>query len=111
MQSAQKKAEFDEFTEKTGKHRAEEEVFVFPVTVAQRRFWMLDQLKPGNPALNFPLSARLEGRVDRAGLERTINKIIRRHEILRTTFCTVEGEVVQVIHPELTTCLDWHDVS
>ena len=95
----------------TSNGSAAEEVFVFPPTAAQRRFWMLDQLKPGNPALNFALSARLQGRVDLAALERTINEILRRHEVLRTTFRTVDGEVVQIIHPEKTTRLDLHDVT
>ena len=67
-----------------------EEVFVFPTTVAQRRFWLLDQLKPGNPALNVPLAARLKGRLDRATLAQAVNEIVRRHEILRTSFRTLD---------------------
>jgi non-ribosomal peptide synthetase component F/thioesterase domain-containing protein/acyl carrier protein len=90
---------------------ASEDVFVFPVTVAQRRFWMLDQLKPGNPGLNIPLGARLQGKVDRAILERTFNEIICRHEILRTSFRTVDGELMQVVHPIRTTVLGWDDLS
>jgi non-ribosomal peptide synthetase component F len=88
-----------------------EEVFVFPTTVGQRRFWLLDQLKPGNPALNVPLAARLKGRLDRAILERAINEIVRRHEILRTSFRTLDNEVVQVIHPQGSIRLDSYDVT
>ena len=38
-----------------------DDVFVFPATEAQRRFWLLDQLEPANPALNMPLALRLAG--------------------------------------------------
>jgi non-ribosomal peptide synthetase component F/thioesterase domain-containing protein len=88
-----------------------EEVFVFPTTEAQRRFWLLDQLKPGNPALNVPLAARLTGRLDRPILERTVNEILRRHEILRTSFRSLDHEVVQIIHPEKIITLDSHDIT
>jgi non-ribosomal peptide synthetase component F/thioesterase domain-containing protein/acyl carrier protein len=88
-----------------------EDVYVFATTLAQRRFWMLDRLKPGNPALNFALSARLQGRVDRAALQQAIHEIVQRHEILRTSFRTEGGEVVQVVHSQFSTGLDWHDVS
>ncbi len=88
-----------------------EEVFVFPTTVAQRRFWLLDQIEPGNPALNVPLAARLAGRLDRALIERAVNEIVRRHEILRTSFRMIEGEIMQVIHSERHIALDWYDIT
>ncbi len=88
-----------------------EDVFVFPTTVAQRRFWLLDQIEPGNPALNVPLAARLHGRLDRALLDRTVNEILRRHEILRTSFRMIDGKVVQVIHSERHITLGWYDIT
>lgn len=74
-----------------------EDVFIFPATVAQHRFWLLDQLQPGNPALNVPLAARLTGRLDEELIERTINEIVKRHEILRTSFQLREGELAQIV--------------
>lgn len=90
----------------------DEDVFVFPATAAQRRFWLLDQLVPGgNPALNIPLAVRLRGSLDLPALERAINEILRRHESLRTTFHSEKGQLLQVISPQATVPLPLVDVS
>ena len=76
----------------------DEEVFVFPATVAQRRFWVLDQMTPGgNASLNMPLAMHLRGRLDVRVLERAFNEIIVRHEVLRTVFQTQNGKLCQII--------------
>ena len=72
-----------------------------PLSFAQQRLWFLDQLDPGNPSYNIPLAVRLIGELDMAALERTLNEIVRRHEVLRTTFPTIAGKATQVIAPEL----------
>jgi thioesterase domain-containing protein len=78
-----------------------DEVFVFPATKAQSRFWLLDQLIPGgNPALNMPLAVRLTGRLDLGALEKSFNALLARHETLRTTFHCEQGQLRQVIAPE-----------
>jgi thioesterase domain-containing protein len=78
----------------------EEDVFVFPATAAQRRFWLLDQMTPGgNPALNIPLALRLHGTLDRAALTRSFAAVVQRHETLRTTFHDEKGRLCQVIVP------------
>ncbi|MRR31970.1 non-ribosomal peptide synthetase, partial [bacterium] len=87
------------------------EVFVFPTTPAQRRFWMLDQLKPGNSALNIPLAARLNGPLSIDALERSVNLVLQRHEILRTSYSVIDGEVAQLIHPFQSIQLDRYDIS
>ena len=73
-----------------------------PLSFAQQRLWFLEQLEPGSAAYNIPDAFRLSGPLDVAVLSRCLNEIIRRHEILRTTFHTVGGKPVQVIAPELT---------
>lgn len=81
----------------------EEDVFVFPATAAQRRFWTLDGMFPGgNPALNMPIALRLNGPLDHPALERALQEIIARHEALRTTFHLEGGQLSQVIAPALT---------
>lgn len=82
--------------------REEDDVFVFPATAAQRRFWMLDGMIPGgNPALNMPIALRLNGTLDRPALERALREIVSRHEALRTSFHVENARLSQVIAPEL----------
>ena len=57
-----------------------------PLSSAQERLWFLDQLEPDLTAYNMWLGARLSGPLDRRALERTVEEIIRRHEILRACY-------------------------
>lgn len=74
---------------------------VAPLSFAQQRLWFLDQLEPG-VAYNLPFALRLLGPLDVKRLEQCVNQIIKRHEILRTTFKQVAEQPVQVIAPRLT---------
>ena len=76
-----------------------------PLSFAQERLWFLDQLEPGNPFYNTPLALRLRGPLDTDALERSLNEVVRRHEALRTTFATADGQPVQLIAPSLTILL------
>jgi amino acid adenylation domain-containing protein/non-ribosomal peptide synthase protein (TIGR01720 family) len=82
----------------------------FPLSFAQERLWFLDQLLPGNPAYNIPLALQLSGRLDRAALERALNEIVRRHEILRTTFALHDGQPMQIVAPALHVPLPLEDL-
>src|SRR6267143_5099632 len=88
-----------------------EEVFVFPTSFAQERLWFLDQLVPGNAFYNVDQSLRLALPIDVKALEASINEIIRRHEILRTTFLEVAGEPKQIVHPSLKVAVSVVDLS
>src|SRR3569832_336549 len=72
---------------------------------------MVDQLEPGNPAYNLSGSIRLIGRLDVTALARGFNEIVRRHEILRTTFSTDGEQPVQVVAPELQVPLPVIDIG
>ncbi|QMS92029.1 amino acid adenylation domain-containing protein [Nostoc edaphicum CCNP1411] len=74
---------------------------VYPLSFAQQRLWFLDRLEPGNPAYNISLAVNLKGQLDINLLEQSLNEIIRRHETLRTTFTTVNGQPVQIIASSL----------
>ncbi|HEY7417391.1 MAG TPA: condensation domain-containing protein, partial [Ktedonobacteraceae bacterium] len=73
---------------------------IFPLSPAQQRLWLLDQLEPGNPTYNIPTSWHLHGSLDSAALERSLHALIQRHEILRATFVLMEGQPVQAIASE-----------
>ncbi|MGY0064535.1 amino acid adenylation domain-containing protein [Streptomyces sp. LZ34] len=72
------------------------------LSFAQRRLWFLDQMVPGSPAYNVPMSFRLRGRLRLDVVERGVNEIVRRHEALRTTFPSTDGEPWQEIAPHAT---------
>ncbi len=73
-----------------------------PLSFAQQRLWFLDQLESGTSLYNIPSAFYLRGTLNVPALEQTLNEILRRHEALRTSFLTVEGQAVQVIAPNLT---------
>jgi len=68
-----------------------------PLSFAQQRLWFLDRLEPGSAFYNVPTAVRLQGPLNIEALERTLSEIVRRHEVLRTTFSSGEREPVQVI--------------
>lgn len=76
-------------------------VVAFPVSFAQQRLWFLHQLEPGTALYNVPEAFDFAGPVDRVGLACCLNEVVRRHEALRTTFATVDGQPVQVVAPEV----------
>jgi len=69
-----------------------------PLSFAQERMWLLERLGPG-AAYHLPVALELEGELDAAALAAAVAEIARRHEVLRTTFRTLDGRPVQVIAP------------
>ncbi|MCG8364581.1 MAG: amino acid adenylation domain-containing protein, partial [Pseudanabaenales cyanobacterium] len=76
-----------------------------PLSFAQQRLWFLDQLEAGETPYNMTAAVRLTGRLNVAALDRVVQEIIQRHEILRTSFPMVDGAPCQVIVPSLTATL------
>ncbi|HEV2846704.1 MAG TPA: condensation domain-containing protein, partial [Thermoanaerobaculia bacterium] len=70
-----------------------------PLSFGQLRLWFLDRLEPGNVAYNVSSSIRLTGSLNVEALAAALGEIVRRHEVLRTTFLAKGGEPVQVVHP------------
>jgi acyl-CoA synthetase (AMP-forming)/AMP-acid ligase II len=83
---------------------------VMLASIAQERAWKVQDALPDLPFFNILYALRLTSAVDAVVLERSINEIVRRHEILRTTFAVVDGRHVQVIAPELTVPLRFDDL-
>ena len=68
------------------------------LSFGQERLWFLNELEPNNPAYHIPIVLSLIGPLHVAALEQSINEILRRHEVLRTTFQTVNGQPVQFVN-------------
>jgi amino acid adenylation domain-containing protein len=82
-----------------------------PLSFAQQRLWFLDKLEPNSAAYNLPSALRVEGPLDVAALERSLDEIIRRHEVLRTTFAIHDGEPAQLVAPHVRLRLPLIDLS
>jgi amino acid adenylation domain-containing protein/non-ribosomal peptide synthase protein (TIGR01720 family) len=72
-----------------------------PLSFGQERLWFLDQLEPGDPSYILPEVLRFDGALDVGVLARALSAIVARHEVLRTTFATVDGRPVPVIHDDV----------
>jgi len=82
-----------------------------PLSFAQQRLWFLDQYEPGSAVYNLSGALRLRGSLNVGALEQSLNEIIRRHEVLRTTFSMIQGEPVQVISPSGSVPLALLDIT
>jgi amino acid adenylation domain-containing protein len=82
-----------------------------PASFAQRRLWFVDQMEPANTAYNRPIPTRLRGPLDVDALTESLADIVRRHEVLRTTFQTENGQPVQVVHDEMPLACPLTDLS
>jgi amino acid adenylation domain-containing protein len=87
------------------------ESYTFPASFAQQRLWFLDQLDPGKSVYNMLYAVRLNSRLNVEALHQSLNEIVQRHESLRTTFATEEGQPIQVIAAKLQIELPIIDLS
>jgi amino acid adenylation domain-containing protein len=84
---------------------------LLPLSFAQARLWFLHQLDQDDAQYNMVDVMRLFGRVDAAALERAINTLIERHEVLRTTFTEDGGVPTQVVHSSAEVKLPVYDLN
>src|SRR3990172_11306166 len=68
-----------------------------PLSFAQQRLWFLDQIEPDSPLYNIPVAVRLSGALNIEALQKTLDAIVARHEVLRTTFVSVDGGPVRPV--------------
>jgi hypothetical protein len=71
----------------------------FPLSSAQERLWFLERLEPGLSVYLIPCALRLRGELHVGALQRALGEIVRRHDILRTTYSTLNNDPVQQISP------------
>ncbi len=73
-----------------------------PLSFSQQRLWFIDQLYHGSSFYNIPIAFHIKGHLNITALRRSLNEILKRHEIWRTTFKVINGEPIQEIVPNLT---------
>ncbi|MBW7477895.1 hypothetical protein K0T92_24705, partial [Paenibacillus oenotherae] len=78
----------------------------YPVSSAQRRMYILNQLEGAQTSYNMPGVYMVEGELDTKRMESALRELIRRHESLRTSFELAEGEPVQRVHAEVPFVLE-----
>ncbi|ALG07358.1 non-ribosomal peptide synthetase [Kibdelosporangium phytohabitans] len=82
-----------------------------PLSYAQQRLWFLNEFEPESTEYVTPLAVRLRGELDADVLSRALNRLVDRHESLRTTFGSVDGKGVQVVHAHVDVALPVIDVT
>ncbi|EEH23913.1 non-ribosomal peptide synthase [Burkholderia pseudomallei Pakistan 9] len=80
------------------------------LSLAQQRLWFLTQLEGVSEAYHMSGAVRLDGPLNREVLQRALNRIVMRHEALRTCFVREEGEPIQVIQPHADLTMSYHDL-
>ncbi|WP_230961076.1 condensation domain-containing protein, partial [Burkholderia cepacia] len=73
-----------------------------PLSLAQQRLWFLDRFEDTGAAYHIPGALRLRGTLDVDALRDTLDRIVQRHEALRTTFAATNGQPVQVVRSAAT---------
>src|SRR5258708_2978253 len=68
-----------------------------PLSFAQQRLWFLAQMEGASAAYHIPFGLHLKGDLNRTALRRALDRIVARHEVLRTAFALHDGEPVQEI--------------
>ena len=81
------------------------------LSFAQERLWFLDQLMPGSPVFNVPMAVRLSRPINIDTLQKAVTGIVCRHEVLRTSFITRDGEPAPVISEQCDTTIEVIDLT
>ncbi|MBN3958493.1 non-ribosomal peptide synthetase [Nostoc sp. NMS8] len=73
-----------------------------PLSFSQQRLWFIDELYHGSSFYNIPIAFHIKGQLNIKVLQKSLNEILKRHEVWRTNFVLVNGEPAQKIAPQLT---------
>ncbi|MGO9169514.1 MAG: non-ribosomal peptide synthetase, partial [Candidatus Sulfotelmatobacter sp.] len=69
-----------------------------PLSLQQEQLWFLEQITAGSTVYSLPFAVHLKGDLDKLALRLSLEEIVRRHEILRTSFVQVDAQPKQRIH-------------
>ncbi|MCW8093485.1 condensation domain-containing protein, partial [Alteromonas sp. ASW11-130] len=81
------------------------------LSFSQQRLWFIDKLKGSSAEYNMPEAMKVSGNLDVALVEKVLNRIIQRHEILRTVYHEEDGETVQSVNDNVELKVKKYDVS
>src|SRR3981081_3780218 len=84
---------------------------IAPLSFAQEGQWLLEQLHPGSSVFNVCQVMRIPGKLDKQVLERSLSEVVRRHDILRTSFRAIGGPPMQLISPPQQATVEWVDMT
>ncbi|MEO8033347.1 MAG: amino acid adenylation domain-containing protein, partial [Acidobacteriota bacterium] len=82
-----------------------------PASFQQRRLWFLHELEPSSAAYNIATALRLRGPIVREALQEAFDRLVARHEILRTSFENRDGEPWQRIAPPAPVAIAWEQLA
>lgn len=82
-----------------------------PLSFSQQRLWFIDQHEAGSSQYNIPTALTLRGDLNKGALQQTLNALLERHEVLRTTYAEVGEAVVQVVNPAQIVRINEVDLS
>jgi amino acid adenylation domain-containing protein len=88
----------------------EKNTSIHPLSFTQQGLWFINQLTPDTPTYNIPIVISFKGCINLAILQDSLNEIIRRHEVLRTSLTVVDGQPVQVINQAVPLTLAVEDL-
>ncbi len=83
----------------------------YEVSLGQKRLWILHQMEGQKASYNIPGAYRIDRQLDSVALCSGFNSLIDRHEILRTTFLQVDGELRQKVHEKMEFELEGIDLK
>lgn len=110
-------ARIDELGGESGDRGAEPELVriprggYLPASVGQEQIWFIDQLEPNLPLYNIPFDLHIKGALDVAALEAALALLTERHEVLRTSFVSVEGSARVRVHDDVEVRLPVVDLT
>ncbi|MGH8078814.1 MAG: condensation domain-containing protein, partial [Lysobacter sp.] len=82
-----------------------------PLSYSQQRLWYIHQLEGGSAQYHLPTALRLHGDVDIKALQGSFDRIVERHEILRTVYQTIDGKPMQRVLPARAATIACTDLS
>jgi len=81
------------------------------LSFAQQRLWFIDRLEGSSVQYNMPAALQLTGSLDKAALQRALDELVARHEVLRTVYIDVDGTPLQAVRPPAAVPIEHIDLT